>query len=450
MSLTTNRAGTDSERFNRRRHDLKDQDQRTAVTTEGRFWWQRLMFILLTGLSGYLVGQYDPIIEQYSATATLQIDPRELFDSDELGESQNDRSTRLKTFVDSIATTHFMRNVILKNGLVDQESFAGPNAGIHSVDRLARGLSRRVEASLREGTYLLDIRLEYSDRDMALDLVNWVSEELVANSAERGERRSQHVLEVVKKQAEASKRDLKQADSALIEFRKRSNLVVPAEQRRSLLTARLEESHADLARLIRMNAKLSSDLELIKSFGDVPTLDQLLSVPSIYLLEEVVIARQGLKEYELEKVFQGDELKGTLESYQRLATHLNRVVRDAPFELETEWSRLKHQERSLQSIIQSWELEFLNFSSKVNECRVLERLAEDALEMHLSLLRKIRNIESGMGLTSEGVWIVEKATWSSNISASSWTYGFPRIIYGLLCGFAVILLYDYRLVSRLS
>ena len=425
---------------------MKEQDNILARSSEGRFWWNRLMVVVLAGLIGFFVDQSKPVHEQFLAKTTLQIDPIELGIGAHTAEGglQNGQLAHMKTLVDTISTTRLMREVILKHGLIDVEKFAGKHAGKEDVDRLSRSLARMVKSRLREGTFLVDVSFQHSDRDFTRDLVNWVADELVVTYTKRAIQDDERALDVLRDELVKGQLHLKQTELALIEFRKSSNLLVTPEERRARLRDRIGNLHSELEALAKLIASIESDINLIASFGDSPTLDQLDAVPSIYNSDEVAVVRKLLQERERAAVLGGEDSDGGDEYLERLESYLKEAIQDAQSRMGFEYSRLKSQERRVQEMTNSFEKQLLNLSGKMIEYRVLEGQVEEALDSYLSVAKRIREIESGIGLKDEAIWIVEEANWSSNISPRHWALSTSSVVFGLVIGIAAVLLFDNR------
>ena len=125
----------------------------------GILFLEKFPIILLTTVISTAIAWNDAqdIQPRYRASATIQVDYEQASVVDIQAVDTQDLSEYdvLNTIVETVSNLELMRQVIRDHDLLNNETFAGKNAGSASLDRLARSLKGLVSCSLREETRLI-------------------------------------------------------------------------------------------------------------------------------------------------------------------------------------------------------------------------------------------------------------------------------------------------------
>lgn len=406
----------------------------------------RILFVVVLGVLGVVFETQRPNPPHYRAQATILVDSQ-AFDHRWIPSVEglsSEATFDLNTLVDTIPNTKLMRQVIKNHDLLNRPTFAGENASSASLDILARRLAARTSARTREGTRLIEISITDRDRNLAVDLVNWIAAGVIKQHAHRGLAGNQVALSVLTNEAKRLKVTLRNAEEALIEFRKVSKLVLPIEQRQALLEETVADLYRQRARLAVPMRQLENDLRLIHDWGDSATQDQLRSLPSISNLKVVDRLRTLIAEREEDLLLVGGDLEKLQANYKdvsrELESRFNRALRDAPFLLEAELSKLQSEHATIQSEIRSAEAEAIDLSIHGVEYGVLADDVEATKSLYTSVRHRIREIELAAGWAREVISIVQEAESAIHVSRPS--APLKGALIGCLLGIACVFVFD--------
>ena len=406
----------------------------------------RILFVVVLGVLGVVFETQRPNPPHYRAQATILVDSQ-AFDHRWIPSVEglsSEASLDLSTLVDTIPNTKLMRQVIKNHDLLNRPAFAGENASSASLDILARRLAARTSARTREGTRLIEISITDRDRNLAVDLVNWIAAGVIKQHAHRGLAGNQVALSVLTNEAKRLKLTLRNAEEALIEFRKTSKLVLPLEQKQALLEKTVADLYRQRAQLAVPMRQLERDLRRIHDWGDLATEDQLRSMPSLSYLKDVERLRTLLDEHEEDLLLAGEDLEKLPADYKDVSRALkgrfNRALKDAPFQLEAELSRLQSEHTSIQSAIMNAEDEILDLSVHGVEYDVLADDVEATKSLYTSVRQRIREIELAAGWAREVISIVQEAESAIHVSRPSAPLKWALI--GCLLGIACVFVFN--------
>lgn len=404
------------------------------------------MFVVVLGVLGVFFETQKSNPPLFRAKATILVESQ-AFDHRWIPSVKglsSEASLDLNTLVDTIPNTKLMRQVIRDNDLLNRPAFAGEKAGEGSLDLLARRLAARSSARTREGTRLIEISTTDRDRNLAVDLVNWIAAGVIKQRAHRGRSGYQVALSVLTNEAKRLKVTLRNAEEALIEFRKVSKLVLPLEQKQALLEKTVADLYLQRTQLAVPMRQLESDLRLIQELGDSASWDELRSMPSISNLEDVERLRTLLDEHEEDLLLAGEDLEKLPADYKDVSRALqgrfNRALKDAPFQLEAELSRLQSEHTSIQSAIMNAENEMLNLSIHAVEYDVLADDVEATRSLYTSVSQRIKEVDLAAGWAREVISIVQEAESAINVSRPS--APLKGALIGCLLGIACVFVFN--------
>lgn len=428
----------------------------------------RILIVALV-VAGFLVKEKTRnIVEHYRGTATIQVSlgmNGDILDSGigirDAGDQNSDIGSyprRLNTIVHSLANTDLMKQVIVDHDLLNNEAFAGRDASSASLEFLARNLAARTRASLREGTELIDVSISDTDRGLARNLVNWIAEGVVKQRANRRLNTHRYATGVLTNEAERLKIKLRNAEVALIDFRRTSKLVVSLEDRHSILSSRIVSLNQSQEGVDAVLARLEADMQLVKSFGDEPTASQFEQVRSIWDSEEVQRNRNLLHEVDMkleEAMLKYSESHPALTSaktkLKRLEDRIFESMKKQASGLEADYRKLKVERDTINEQLIRAENESLRLSEIAVEYNVLEREVEGTKALYFSVLDRIKEIDLTAGLADEVITIIEPASFVSPTSGRESSRLWQSGLIGLVLALTGVYLFDnppYRLKRK--
>ena len=390
------------------------------------------------------------VVPSYSATATIQVDYQQnslLSEIEQVDTQDFGDYDVLNTIVATIANTDLMKQVITDHDLLNNETFAGPDAGSASLEDLASSLVGKTRANLREETRLIDLSISDDDRQMARNLINWIADGYIKQHANRRLNTNRYANGVLTNEAERLKIKLRNAEVALIDFRRTSRLIVSLEDKQSTVNSRIANLNGQLDTVDGDISKFENDLAQIRQFGTNADPSELSQVAKII---EARAVKEKYDEYILEKT-EFDKISkkyGSLHPTHKTATRklqeaqdaFESVIREAPAILIRDYERLKLERAGLMEQVTAAELESLKLAEDAVEYNVLEREVEGTKVLFTSVLDRIKEIDLTSGLQDEVITVIERATSAANTNAGGQSAVLMGVIFGLGLGVGIIYL----------
>lgn len=394
--------------------------------------------------------QSQNITSVFQAKATLQVDYNNtslLSDIEQVNTTDLSDYDILNTIVETIANTELMRQVILDHDLLNNPEFAGEDAGSASLDRLARRLVGKVSTKLREETRLIDISLKDGNEELAIKLINWIAKGYIKQHATRRLDNNRFATGVLTNEAEMLKLKLRNAEMALIEFRRSSKLVVSLQERQGLVQVRINDLNTKLDTVRSSVSRIESDLALIKEFGEDASIEQLQRIPSIistvnaeeYLTalgdQESTVANLALRYKERHPTRMAEQRK-----LDELRNTLRAALKKAPVSLDAEYRRLLLEKKTLETQVEAAEEESLALSSNAVEYNVLEREVATTTSLFDAVMTRIKEIDLTTGLQDQVISVIEEATRATDITPNGQSKLLMGIVFGMALGMGAIYL----------
>jgi succinoglycan biosynthesis transport protein ExoP len=389
-------------------------------------------------------------IPNYQARAVIQVDYQQtslLSEIEQVDTQDFGDYDVLNTIVATIANTDLMRQVITDHDLLNNKAYAGENAGSASLEELARKLKGKVTAHLREDTRLIDLTLVDNNREKAQELVNWIASGYIKQHTNRRLDINRIANRALANEAEGMKLRLRNAEVALIDFRRTSKLYVSLKERQNFVITRIGSLNKDLNVIKGNMSKLQNDLLLIKGFGTDATPAMLRQVPSIiestavkskyaaYILEKANTDKLSRKYKSLHP-----QLKTANRNLLDAETAFNTVITEAPLILDGQYRRLKVQRDGLQEQVTEAEKQSLTLSESAVEYNVLEREVEGVKNLYMAVLNRIKEIDLTAGLQDEVITVIESASDARDINGGGESAILMGAMFGLALGVGIIYL----------
>jgi succinoglycan biosynthesis transport protein ExoP len=429
---------------------MADQSNDSPKKTQPSRRTIRIVVVALVVL-GFIWNEKHPEVPMYRGTATIQVSQRmngKILYSDDQNSGSDYYLRKLKTIVASLANTDLMKQVIIDHDLLNNSAFTGRDASSESLGMLARNLAGRTSATLREETELIDVSVSFHDRELARDLVNWVAHGFVEQHSSRRLNMNRYANGVLTNEAERLKIKLRNAEVALIDFRRTSRLIVSLEERRSIVGSRVASLSQSKDVVDGNLARLGADLNLVESFGEEPSASQLELVRSIWDSEEIRRYREMLIKVEMnleELTLRHEEshpgVTGEKSMLRRVEVRLFESMKKRANRLGAEYQRLQKERDVINQQLSVAENESLSISEMSVEYNVLEREVQGTKTLYSSVLERIKEIDLSTGLLEEVITMIEPAsgaTLTSSRGSSRWVSG----LTGLVLALAGIFLFD--------
>ena len=417
----------------------------------GILFLEKFPIILLTAAISIAIAWNDAqdIKPRYRASATIKVDYEQASVVDIEGVDSQDLSEYdvLNTIVETIVNTELMLQVIRDHDLLNNERFAGKNAGSASLNRLAQNLKGRVTCRLRTETRLIDIYVTHSERDLARDLVNHVAKGYVKQHANNRLNINRDANRALEDRSEQLKLSLKKAETALIDFRRNSNLVVSLDERKALVDTRIGDLNQELNTYEVKLARLGTDIEMINGFGPQPSTAQLWQIPSIeqsklinnqhknYLDQKAIVSALQHRYKELHPKRQTEERR-----FAEIEQSFKEAVEAMPATLKAQYARYKLEKSHAEQQVIEAEAESLKLSTRGVEYNVLDREVKQIQGLYESVMQRMREIDLTARLQDEVISVVEISDGAYNVAQDGTSIILLGLGFGIALGMGIIYL----------
>jgi polysaccharide biosynthesis transport protein len=386
----------------------------------------RIVLFVVLMFVGYEFRRDFPTL--YQGQATIQMaQSMETFSPDiesvGYGGDSAPHSLMLNFLAESLESRRLMMRVIADHDLLNNESFAGRDATVASFEQLSWDLRGRVKARIRPDTELIDVSVTHWDPGLARDLANWVAEGFVEQSMDRRLNTNRIATGALTNEFERLKIKLRQAEVALLDFRRTSGLILSLEERHSILVTRIRFVRAELDRVGRSLARVEDNRALVASFGAEPSVAQWEQLPELWDSEVVQVYRKMLPKIEmkmelltLEHGNSHPEVEIEREMLTRVEDRIADAMRRISNRFPAEVNRLKLLRSRLQEQLVAVEEESLRLAEDAVEYNVLAREVEATKTLCTSVIDRIKEIDLTIGLKDSVVILVERAYAARDIS----------------------------------
>ena len=266
-----------------------------------------------------------------------------------------------------------------------------------------------LEVSPNRNSMLIDVSFASPDRHLSMNIVNTLAEEFILWKMEQRLDASQLARNFLMKQIDHSKINLEKAEEELNRYARQAG-IVSLDSKLNVVYRQLEELNSALA---------EAQAELI---GKEAVYQQAAKDGSQYLsqvLESTIItnlkseyARLRSEYEELITTFQEDypRVKPLQSRMLSLAARIE-AEEDKIFQaIKNDYLATRQKLKTLQARVDLQKKLALDLNERTTQYRIMDRQVETSNGIYESLLQRVREIESMVGVTSSDIQIVDPAT----------------------------------------
>ncbi len=321
----------------------------------------------------------------------------------------------LKTLEQSLVNPALALRVVERAGGVGDPGFSVDARGPVSVQGLADGLQGRMNARVRRGTSMIDVRVGDERPAMARKLAGLWVEQFLESSAEGRVEVSRKAYEFLHEEAGRLKRSLTQAEEALQSYRE-VHETVSLEERQNMAVERLRELNTKVASAKAERLRLEGDRGQVERMR-ARRPEELLSLGSIARSEEVAALRNRLSEKESLLAGLSGRYRPGHPKYQQLAGEvaewrqaLGKAVEKAMATVDTAWQGAVATERSLEQAVRSQETIALELGAIGIPYQELLRNLNAERVLYEAVLGRLKQADVGQGVSRFAVRLVVPAS----------------------------------------
>ncbi|MDQ3624117.1 MAG: polysaccharide biosynthesis tyrosine autokinase [Verrucomicrobiota bacterium] len=242
---------------------------------------------------GFLYIRSSPKI--YAARAVLQIE-QEVAKVEGLKSEDLKSMEVLKTFEQSVVSPEVLLRIIHHHGLTENPAFLPEVHGNRSDNALQEALARHIEAKIRSGTRLIDIKVEHESPELAQRIAELLVLEFARWNFEVRREAGQLASRFLTEEAERLKARLAKSEEALQAY-KEQNEAVSLEEKHNITIEKLKELSLRLSQAKSERLKLESDGRHLGQ-GKMHSVGQLLAMPGIANSPAIVDLKRNVSEKE--------------------------------------------------------------------------------------------------------------------------------------------------------
>lgn len=364
--------------------------------------WIIVLCTALCLIGGYAYVKRSPKI--YSAQTLLFVEAKKNVVNIQEVSHENLRSYDvMQTNLQLIRSKPLLARVAKKLDLAHNANFWGKFYNpekIPSDEATTNFLSSIVFSSLREGTTLIDVRVEHQIPTLAQKVANEISREFILKNIEDRSTASEVALEFLFKQADKMNTELLQSEQNAHEYREKSKTTSIDSETFDDLNRRFNEVRksrmmleADLNE-IQKSGNDSKRLLVLRTINEDPSVKNLINSMEKKQEEAVGLSQRFTEAHP--KVIQA---RGELSS---LSASLNNAVFEAARNVYPRYMAESAQEKHLESMIGSRSRESIEY-------KALNRELDSNREIYKTLVTRIKETEVTKALEADDIKIVEEA-----------------------------------------
>ncbi|MBL9151496.1 MAG: polysaccharide biosynthesis tyrosine autokinase [Verrucomicrobiales bacterium] len=360
--------------------------------------------------------------KRYQSTAVIYIEQEQVLNEAIRGVRSDDYSKldSLKSLEQSITSGSVILRVVEKHGLLKQPDFLKPKSGgrPYTEAEVVEAVAKRVKATLRRGTRLIDVEVTDTSPARAQQLAQAFVDEFEAHMMEQNLQSSRKATAMLQEQAEEQLARVNVAEEALQKFRE-DHADVPMDE-----GGIIEKKLADLDRLLseakndrlkleaqvqKLDAAGTEDPERILEIanpGDQESIEKLLFTRNTKRAEMVKIQSQyqpthpvyvsfiaeleGLEKEVAETARRmGESVRKRLETAREHETTLAETVNEQKREVLSA-DRTRKEFRSLKQAVDAAYQTYYALQARINETNVTEGVKESLVRMQQEPLMPVK------------------------------------------------------------
>ena len=411
-----------------------------------RFFFLASSVVICVGLGLWSAGE-----PRFRSVATLQV----VLGSSSFANEPYDETfsewaeAEVRTVAAIVPNTSLMQRLVAKHDLTRHRAFRRGSSNPAAEEDVVSELMLGARGTVVEGTRLVEISLDHDQPEDLDELTGWLVEEFLVQSRDlvlTAHRRTQDLLRT---EAERTKEQLMQAERALVEFRKSSELATTVEEREGHYVALSTEVKSRLDEVDRDLSVLGAEIRLLKAMGENPSPEQLQTIPSIIQSESVRRYSERLldQEWLVDRLeFQYDDSDEQLRLERavlaRLKDQYHAQLASGSVLLMTRHNELTSVRKSLERQQETLVQESLALSETSLTYRALQRDIDSSRALFDGVSQRLREVDPLDVLQEYQLSVVEPADEVEDVSRSKVTYGLIGFSLGLLLGVVPWIVFD--------
>jgi capsular exopolysaccharide synthesis family protein len=345
----------------------------------------------------------------------------------------------LRTIEQSLRTPALLTRVVEKMDLAKNEHFAGKMAGKPEGREIAVAkLMEYVDAELRKGTRLIDLRVESPAPKQAQTLAKKVIEEYLAMTLEQRLKDMQFAHAFLIEQSEKLRKKLQDSERALQTYKEKSSSI-SLEERQDIVGQKLKELNLRYTAANAERVRLESDWKMSQKIKNNP--EALLAIPSVAQSAEVNELRKAISEQKAELanlrkryLEKHPKLIGAMSQLQQTEEILQKTALEAPGRLEQAYENAKGVEESLLAALREQEKAALELGETSLGYDAIQREVASDRALYESILTRLKETGVAQGIEDSPIRVIQEPSLPSKPSKPQ---KLLILLLSTICGIAV-------------
>lgn len=381
----------------------------------GRILRERSRLIVLVTLAAVLLGVAHLVHapKSYEVQATLQVSQeatRLLKDETTPGEDLKSLEV-LATMAQNLTSPDLLVRTIRRNGLDRNPCFLPAVKRPASDNQLQEALAEQVNAKVRRGTRLIDLKVKDRDPAMARQIAEAIITEFLQETLQFQERNGLATRDYLVREADRLKKRLSASEQKLQDYREQHRAVA-LEERENIDAEKLRELNSRLAEARSVRLRLEADQALIRELTTKDP-ERLYAIASVAGSEPVVALKRTIAEKEaLVATMQERYRRGhpkylsALGELRKLQAGLDEAILKGVRTIAASYEAALATEKKLQKMFEAQEDHALELSKVSIPYGILKRDVDSDRALYESVLNRLKEIDVSLGFAQNAIRVV--------------------------------------------
>jgi polysaccharide biosynthesis transport protein len=274
---------------------------------------------------------------------------------------------------------------------------------------LAAALQERLSVEPERNTTILDIHVDHPDPKLAADLANGVAQQYIKQNLEKKMLASTDAVRMLREQADEFKKKVEQSESALAQYRQRTQ---SSEEYQNSVVDKLKDLNNSVTQAQKARLDAEAEWNGVKALLDAGRTPS--EIPAIMNNPKVSDLRKQLNDKQITLAVLRERYREQHPSMVAIQTELSEITgkltnacNDAVEAFQAGYLMAKAKEESLQKALHDQEQEAMVMEGKQPDYNMLKRDAEADRQLYDSIVNRIKETGVANSLQSNNIRLID-------------------------------------------
>ena len=321
----------------------------------------------------------------------------------------------LKTVEQTLQSRTLLERVLETNRLADHPRFLLPKdrTPAPTREKLVTLLSRMVDAKLRKGTRLIDVRVEHPDPALAATIANSLIAEFLGQNYEHNISTADTAYNYLRVEETRLKKKLEQSEKTMQEYKEQTQSV-SLEDRQNVVVEKLKELNQKVTEAKSQRIQQETLYRQAVQFGDNPA--ALMSLPAVASDPTVTDIRANVARLESDLANLRQRYKERHPKYIQTASQLTdwkssltNAVRNVPQVMHSLYENAKASETALETALREQETAALELNKRSLHYNALSREVNSDQALFEAVINRIKETILTKEIKPSKIRVVQQA-----------------------------------------